>query len=273
MTALTGATPAVPVRRRASPGWVVVAGHELRVLWLSGRGLTLLLAHTLVLSLSTYLVATNQELNFLEQRDAVRLTLTLGVAVGGLLVLLAAADGVSGERDRGTLEVLLLSPVPRSAVVVGKGLAAVSLWAGAYALALPYVWWLGRDVGTFGPAATAGLLVGSLLAVFAAGLGLLISTFTTSNGTSLVMALLTLLALAVPHQLPPEATRGWAGELLLRADPVSAGLTYLERVVVGNHALTQDAGLLAGPVVAAVVLPVLAVVASRRLRLLPRAGS
>ena len=52
-------------------------------------------------------------LNFLEQRESVNLTLQVAIAVGALLALLAAADTVSGERERGTLETLLLAPVPR----------------------------------------------------------------------------------------------------------------------------------------------------------------
>ncbi len=94
-----------------TPGWLVVARQELRDLWLGGRGLLLTLAFSVLLSVMTYLGATNEGLNFLERREAVNLTLQVGVAVGVLLALLAAADAISGERERGTLESLLLTPV------------------------------------------------------------------------------------------------------------------------------------------------------------------
>ena len=42
----------------------VVLGRELRDLWFAGRGLALLLAFSILLGVSTYLVATNQSLNF-----------------------------------------------------------------------------------------------------------------------------------------------------------------------------------------------------------------
>ena len=35
------------------PSWLVVAGQELRDLWLSGKGLALMLAYTTLLSIST----------------------------------------------------------------------------------------------------------------------------------------------------------------------------------------------------------------------------
>src|SRR6058998_890689 len=127
--------------------WAVVAGQELRDLWLRGRGLLLSLAFSGLLSVITYLVATNTALNFLEQRESVNLTLQVAIAVGALLVLLAAADTISGERERGTLETLLLSPASRLHVTAGKLLAALSLWLAAYVIAIPYVWFLGRGVG------------------------------------------------------------------------------------------------------------------------------
>src|SRR5215207_1148265 len=224
--------------RAASRSWIVIAEQELRDLWLSGRGLALMVAYTTVLSGSTYLVAINQDLNFVEQREAVGLTLKVAVVVGGLLVVLAAADSISGERERGTLESLLLTPTPRRAFVVGKGLSALSLWVAAYALGLPYVWWLGRDVDTFGVASASGLVVGTMLALLLIGIGLLVSMFSNSNLLSLSISFFVLLALVAPHQLPTDAVRGWAGELLLRLDPFTGGLTYLDKVIINERGYT-----------------------------------
>jgi ABC-2 type transport system permease protein len=252
---------------------LVVAGRELRDFWLSARGLALMLAYTVVLSITTYLVASNQELNFLEQREAVGLIVQTAVAVGALLVVLSAADSISGERERGSLESLLLTPTPRGAVIVGKGAAAMSLWLVAYAMAMPYIWWLGRDVDTFGVAAVSGFVVGSLLALFLTGVGLLISAFSHSNAASLSVSFLVLLALYVPHQMPAEALRGWVGELLLRVDPFTSGLLFLDRLIVHEHSAGQELGLLVAPIVAAIALPTAAVLAARRLTLLGRGRS
>jgi ABC-2 type transport system permease protein len=254
----------VGVGRRA---WMVVAERELRDLWLAGRGLPLLLAYSVLLSVTSYLVAANQALNFLEQREAVSLTLQVAVAVGALLVLLGAADSVSGERERGTLESLLLSPVPRRALIIGKGVAALSLWAAAWAVSVPYVWYLARGVGVVGVAVASGLIVGSLLALFLAGYGLLISTILSSNRLSLSVSLFALLALYAPTQMPTAVQNSWIGELLLRVDPFTAGLRSLGRLIINGHSPGQDAGWLIGPIVAAVVAASLALAAANRLTL------
>jgi ABC-2 type transport system permease protein len=249
--------------RAATPGWLVVAGQELRDLWL-GRGLLIGLAFSLLLSAIAYLTATNTELNFLEQRESVNLTLQVAIGVGSLLTLLAAADAVSGERERGTIENLLLTPISRREIAVGKLLAALSLWLAAFAIAIPYVWYLGKDVGVVGDALVAGLVVGTLLALFVASLGLIISLFSSSNRISLSIGLFLLLALYAPTQLPARAQNGWAGDFLLRVNPLTAGEHYVGRILVDAHFWTEDLSWLASPLIAAVVFPVAAILLGAR---------
>jgi ABC-2 type transport system permease protein len=255
MTAFALAPP-----RRA---WWIVARQELRDLWLGGRALGLLLAFSLLLSVITYLTATNSLLNFLEQRESVNLTLQIGVAVGALLVLLTTADAFSGERERGTLESLLLAPVHRIDLVMGKALAALTIWFAAFLVAVPYVWFLARGVRVVGVALAGGLVLGTLLSLFLAGLGLLVSSLAASNRMSLSVSLFVLLAVFAPTQLPAGAQQSWAGDLFTRVDPFSSGLHYLGKIVVDGHSAGQDINWLLSPVLAAVIGVLLAAGASR----------
>lgn len=253
--------------------WRIVAEQEIRDLWIGGRGLPLTIGYSLLLSVITYLVATNTALNFLEQREAVNLTLQVGVAVAALLVLLAAADAISGERERGTLESLLLAPARRVDVVAGKGLAVLTLWAVALLVAIPYVWFLGRGVGVVGLALVNGLLVGVLLGLFLVGLGLLVSTFSRSNRLSLSVSFFVLLALFAPTQLPSGAQGSWVGDVLMRVDPMSSGLHYLGRLIVDGRSAGQELSWLIGPAIAAALAVAGALLASRSLGLRGGAGS
>ena len=239
-----------------APGWAVVLEQELRDLWLGGRGLVLSFAFSLLLSVIAYLVATNTALNFLEQRESVNLTLQVAIAVGALLALLAAADAISGERERGTLESLLLTP----------GLAAsrsppASCWRRSRSgsprssITVPYVWFLGRGVGIVGDALATGLVVGTLLAIFLASLGIARSASSPARTASASRSACSLLlALFAPTQLPSSAQQGWAGELLLRVNPITAGEHYVGKIVVDGHAWSEDVSWLVSPLVAAVVL-------------------
>jgi ABC-2 type transport system permease protein len=240
-----------PVVRR-DPGWTVVAVQESRDLWVGGRGPLLVFAVSVLLSVVTYLAATNQVLNFLEQREAVNLALQIAVTVGALVTLVVSADGISGERERGTLESLLLTPVPRRAIVVGKAAAALTLWWAVFVVSIPYVWVLGRGVSLVATALLVGLCVGTLLATALAAIGLLISAVSGSNKASLAVSLFLLLALFAPTQLP-GGPKGWFGAALLRVDPVASALHYTSGVLVNGHGWTGDLSYLAAPVLAVVV--------------------
>ena len=250
--------------RGRTPGWVVVLDQELRDLWLGSRGLLLSFAFSILLSLIAYLVATNRALNYLEQRESVNLLLQVAVAVGALLALLAAADAISGERERGTLESLLLTPASRLGLTGGKLAAALLLWAAAFAITIPYTWFLGRGIGIVGDALVTGVIVGTLLAVFLASLGLLISVLTSSNRVSLSLGLFILLALFAPTQLPASAQKGWAGDLFLRADPITAGEHYVGKIVVDGHAWSEDVSWLAAPLAGAALFAALALIVGAR---------
>ncbi|MDQ2969301.1 MAG: ABC transporter permease [Actinomycetota bacterium] len=254
------------VVERTAPrrSWAIVAGQELRDLWLGGRGLLLIVAFSFLLSVLSYLVATNRALNFLEQRESVNLTLQVAIAVGALLALIGAADAVSGERERGSLESLLLTPASRFQLTVGKLVAALSLWFAAFVITVPYVWFLGRGIGIVWQSLAVGLGVGTLLAVFLGSLGLLVSIFSRSNRSSLSLSLLLLLALFAPTQFPTGATQGWAGDLLLRANPLTAGEHYVGKIVVDAHSWSQDVSWLASPLIATMLFATLAAVAGAR---------
>jgi ABC-2 type transport system permease protein len=246
----------------------VVLEQELRDLWLGGRALLIAFSFSLLLSVMAYLTATNSALNFLEQRETVNLTLQVGVAVGALLTLLAAADAWSGERERGTLESLLLTPVPRLELTLGKLVAALSLWLAALVITAPYVWFLGRGVGIVGYAFASGFVIGTLLAIFLASLGMVVSLFATSNRVSLSVSLFFLLALFAPTQLPSSAQQGHVGDLLLRVNPMTAGGHYVGRVLVDGHGWRDDLSWLLSPVLAALVVTVAAcVLGGRSIRL------
>ena len=248
----------------------VVADEELRDLWVGGRALVLITAYSLFLSVLVYLLAANSSLNFLEQRESLSLTAQLAIAVGGLLTVIVAADAISGERERRTLESVLVSPAPRRSLVAGKLLAALSLWLACFAVAVPYIWFLGNDVGLVASAVACTLCVGTLLALSLACFGMTVSIVSPSNRISLSLSLFVLLALLAPTQLPPSTQAGWAGESLARINPLTAGEHYVGRVLTDGHPWQQDVSWLVSPAIAAGVLLVVVLTAGASLSLEPR---
>jgi ABC-2 type transport system permease protein len=264
--------PARVPAQRTGASWLVVAEQECRELWLGGRGLALLSLYSVLLSCVSYLAATNRVLNFLEQREAVNLTLQVAMAVGALVALVAGADAISGERERGTLEALLLSPVSRRSIVLGKLVAAISLWLASWLVSVPYVWVLGRGVSVVGESLLLGLLVGTVLALALASVGLLISSCSSSNKTSVSFSVFLLIALSAPTQLPTGLANSRLGGALIRLNPVGSALHYVSSVLVRGRGWSKDASYLLSPVLTALLAGAALLLASPKIVALSPAG-
>jgi ABC-2 type transport system permease protein len=242
----------------------VVADQELRDLWLSARGPIIVLVFSLLLSLLTYLAATNEELNIIDQKDTVNLVVQITLGIGVAASLLFSADAISGERERETLECLLLTPVSRRQIALGKLLAAASIWPVMMVVAVPYVGALKGGAGLFADAIVGGFVVGTFLTAAFASIGVIVSIFSNSNRPSLAASFFVFVVLVAPTQLPLD---GWLGDLIVRVNPMTAGSSFLDKVITKGHGWGQESDLLIAPVLAAIIATSVAFLIAGRVRL------
>ena len=120
-----------------SPWWVVCT-RELRDLWIGGKGPFLILLYTLLLGGYSFTLASSVEVKMMLVSEMILEMVKASISVGLLITMVIAADSISGERERRTLEGLLLSPASRRQIVFGKLLAAASVWPVALAISVPY---------------------------------------------------------------------------------------------------------------------------------------
>ena len=216
----------------AVPVWRIVFGRELRDLWVGGKALSMLLIYTVLLGIYAYLFASNSELQLLPLNQMVLEIVKAAIFVGLFICLIIGADTVSGERERATLEGLLLTPASRREIVVGKFLAALSPWPVALAVALPYWVVLAKGDPALGQALRWGPLMGSLLAPAFAGLGMLVSLWCNSNKTSMLISVALYLVLILPAEYSGLATE--RSNVFQLANPVGASDRLLHDVIMGQ---------------------------------------
>lgn len=255
------------LRTTPRPGWVVVARQELAELWGGSRGLGLLFGFTALLSVLAYLASADAGINLLDARESVSVVVQTSMALGTLCALVISADAISGERERGTLEALLVSPLERRDLVLGKLLAATTFWVAAIAITVPYVVVMARGPGVAFDALLVLVVAGSLVAAALTALGLAISSIAMSNRVSLGAAIATMLLLAAPSRLPGVTANGFLGSILIKLNPVSAGLRLASEVLVSQKSWSSQWSLLVSPAVAAVLLTGIAIVLSGRIEL------
>lgn len=248
--------PPVTARKRSSraaPAWWVVFTSELNQLWMGGKAPILLLIFCVLQGGLTYLMASNTS-DPTPPKEMVFYTLQNAIAFGLLIGLIIGADSISGERERSTLEGILLTPTSRRQIVFGKFLAGISPWPVALAITIPFLAVLAQGDEILGPAVLWGTLVGSLLALSFAGLGMLVSFWSNSNKTSVSVSVTLYIISYIPTQLQGGAQKGAMGYLLKRVNPMESVNHFLENVLVNNRTPKQMAPWFRSPILFAVLV-------------------
>ena len=248
--------------------WWLVLKQELIELWLGQRVLNLLILFSVLMSITALLVATNNEVQLLPLSETVLVALTAAITFGLFNGLIISAESITGERERATLEALLLTPASRQHIILGKFLAALSLWPVTLLLSIPYIAVLSRSEPVLGQALFWGAIVGSLLAVAFTGFGMLLSMWSSSSRISLAVSLLAYVFALVPAQLPSEFQVTPLGVLVATTNPLEASRQFLKRTLVESQPLGEVWFYLAAPIIfIALLLGVLLLYAAPRLSL------
>ncbi len=248
--------------------WWLVFKQEFIELWVGGRILNFLVVFSVLMSITAFLLATNNELSLLPVKQTVVVALTATITFGLFIGLIIAAESISGERERATLESLLLTPTSHRQIVFGKFLVALSPWPAALLLSIPYIATLARGDEVLGPALVWGAVMGTLLAMAFIGFGILVSIWSNSNRISLFISLLVYIICLIPAQLPTEFQVTPAGILIASMDPVEATRQFMLKTLMEGRPISEVWLFLVAPaVVTALILGLLFLYAAPHLRL------
>ncbi len=257
-------TPAAPTWM----AWWVVCRREMAELWIGGKALGLLLVYTVIIGGMSFVSVQNSQQDLIPPKELVFSTLQISIYVGICMGVIIGADTVSGARERGALETLLLTPASRSQIVVGKFLASLSPWPAAFAVTVPCLAVLSQGDPVFGLALRWGGLMGTILVLGFTGMAMLVSYWSTSNRTSYFVSLTLYLLFLLPSLLPGQAQKGLVGKFFQRANPLAGSDEFLEKVVVNNRTFHEYRSWLKGPVTFVILVGLLLFVyAAPRLRL------
>jgi ABC-2 type transport system permease protein len=245
-----------------------VFARELAELWIWGKALSLILLYSVYLGISSFLFASNNELNVLQPKEMVYITIVGAISVGLFVALIIGGDSFSGERERSTLEALLLTSANRRQIVIGKFLASVSPWPVAMVIAIPYIVILSQHDSILRTALLWGAIIGSLLSLAFTGFGMLISLWSNSNRTSLFVSLTVYLLFFLPTQFPASTETATIGKIIQELDPLDGANHFLDKIIVSNGTVAGLMPFLWGPIVfVLLVFAVLFLFAAPRLRL------
>lgn len=251
--------------------WWLMFVRELADLWIGGKALYLILAYSIFLGFQAYSQVKTAQTDMVPPKEMVFATLQVVFYTGGLIGLIIGADSISGERERGTLEAILLTPVSRRQIILGKFLAGLSPWPIALLIAIPFLKLLSQGDPIFGQSLYWGGIVGSLLAIGFTGLGMLVSFWSNSNKVSFFVSVGLYLIVLLPTTWPGRAVRGAVAKFFQRMNPLEGTNELLEKILVNNRPFSQYVTWFRTPeVFAALVVVILLVYAGSRLRITAR---
>jgi len=254
---------------RGLPAWWLMFTRELADLWVGGKALYLIVAYSLLLGFQSYAQVKTSETSFIPPKEMVFAALQVVVYMGGIIALIVGADSISGERERGTLEALLLTPASRMQIIIGKFLAGLSPWPIALLIAVPFFWVLAQGDPIFGQALYWGSIVGSILTIGFTGLGMLISFWTNSNRVSFFVSLGVYLVILLPSTWPGRTVRGAVAKFFQRMNPLEGAINeLLPKILINNRSFSEYQIWIWTPIVfAALTVGILLFYAAYRLRI------
>jgi len=257
-----------------SPAWWIVFTRELTDLWIGGKAFNLILIYSIMLGGMVYVFSFNSELSLIPPKEATYEMLKNAMSVSLFIALIIGADALSGERERATLESLLLTPTSRRQIITGKFLAGLSPWPVAYIIAIPFMHVLSQGDEVLLPAIIWGAITGTLLVFAYTGLGMLVSFWSSSNKVSYFISLGIYVLFLVPAQLPGKTQAGAAGQFLQWVNPLAAVNHFLSKHLVNYEPLSLFWPWLESPVVfSLLVFGLLFFYAGPKLRLEPGKSS
>jgi ABC-type Na+ efflux pump permease subunit len=225
---------------RRAPVWWLMFIRELADLWIGGKALYLILGYSVFLGFQSYAQVKTSETSLIPPKEMVFAALQGVIYVTGIIGMIIGADSLSGERERGTLEALLLTPASRRQILLGKFLAGLSPWPLALLIAVPFFLLLAQGDPIFGQALYWGGIVGTLLAIGFTGLGMLISFWCNSNRVSFFVSLGVYLVLLLPSSWPGRAQLGYVAKLVQRFNPIEGPINFfLPKILVNNRQFSE----------------------------------
>jgi ABC-type transport system involved in multi-copper enzyme maturation permease subunit len=216
---------------------LLIARKEAGELLLSPRGLAWLMALAIALSGFSLLLVGNTELSLLDNAQVVYDMVAIVTAMGGLLALVVGIDSVAGERERGSLVALLLTPASRDSILFGKLGGVAIAWAAMYALALPYLWAVGSTGQNLWQGMVLLALLGSPVVLGFGFLGMgLGSRLATARG-GLLTGLIALILSASPLLFGPSLRQSAVGRAFDVVNPFSAAVDGYDAVIIDSQTI------------------------------------
>ena len=195
---------------------------------------------------------------------AVAAMLTAVTFVGALAGMLSGIDATEGERKRGNLVLLFLTPLSREEIAAGKLGAPAAGALASLVVAVPYLWAMADLQQGLGAAISVLLLFGAPLILAFGVLGLGIGARLASSRAAVCLAVITIVLFAVPLAASTDLHNTSAMRAVARFDPLSNAVNAFYAVALHGESIVSQVPFLI-PIAVFFVLSLIFAISSMRI--------
>jgi ABC-2 type transport system permease protein len=216
---------------------------ELREHLFSRKGLFNFFFISILYSIVAFSFISVKELSLLAQVEVNMTFIKVMLGVSSFVLIILGSTMVSGEKEKGTLESLLLTPLSKLRILVAKFLGIITFWIVLILRSLPYIAALSVGTNLFPKVFLFVLIIGSFMVLGFAGLSLAISAWVTSTKNAMMYAIIIFFIAIIPMFLSTTTKKAGFAYVVNQWSPVSSSMLAMKDTLVnklGALAIVSD---------------------------------
>jgi ABC-2 type transport system permease protein len=208
---------------------------ELKSDLFTAKGYLWYVLASVILSVLSYLFLTNIELSLLDQSTMVFYIMEAVLSLGILRAIIYGSDSFAGESERGTMEVLLLTPLRKSSIALEKFEASIVNWFILFLISIPYILIVGKGGQNVFDAIFYLFFLGTLMVMIFMILSMILSIRLKSVKNALVTGMLIFFLLGMTMISPTLFKQSYIGQYIDAVNPVAAAVNTFDSVVIDSE--------------------------------------
>lgn len=207
---------------------------EIKEHVLSKKGLWIFFAITILFSGLAFSFISVKELSLLAQVEVNMTFMKVMIGLSALVSLVLGSTMYSSEKEQGTLESLMLTPLSRMQITVSKLIGNIVFWLVISVLSLPYFYGLTIGTDLFPRVVVFLYFIALPLIISFTCLSLAFSAWLSSTKNALMLSIILFIVTAMPMFLSTTMKKSGFAYLFDRVSPVSSSLLAMKDYFVNK---------------------------------------
>lgn len=186
----------------------------------------------LIFSIMSYSFVSVKELSLLAQTEVIVTMGKLIIVLALLITMILAAVTFSNEREESTLESLLLTPVTKLQLAIGKLIAVLTIGILVFIISLPYIITLSYGTGLVLRAILFIIITGSIITFSYASISVALSIILGSSKNSIITSIVFFILTALPSLLSTSIKKAGFGYVIDKISPISNTFNLMKAVII-----------------------------------------